>query len=347
MLGGLKRRGSPALLVLALAALAACIDKTDADYRADVTASIHDSIVDDINAMIVAGLNLQAAAPNRAWSATRDADAIGDMQEAWKRMRRSWEHIEGAITALFPGVDDMIDARYEAMLGDTGDPDLFDDTGVIGMHGIERILYSMTIKPEVVAFESKLTGYKPAAYPATDDEAIAFKTVLMQRLIQDATDLRKQWQPAAIDIGTAYQGLAGLMNEQKEKVNLAAAGQEESRYANITMFDLRSNLEGTQKAYSMFREWIHSKAAGPNSDSTLRDKFIALEVLYKQTTSDDAIPAAPMDWRPEPTDANLATPFGTLWKHVHESVDPRRGGSVVYEMNQIANLLGLPPFVGK
>jgi iron uptake system component EfeO len=346
MLGRPKRRGSPALLVIALGALAACTDKSDADYRADVTASMHDSIVDDIDAMIVAELNLQAAAPTRAWNATKDADAIRDMQEAWKRLRRSWEHIEGAIVALFPGVDDMLDARYEAMLG-RGDSNLFDATGVIGMHGIERILYSTTIKPEVIVFESELEGYKEAAFPATDDEAIAFKTVLVQRLIKDTTDLRRQWQPAAINIGTAYQGLAGLMSEQKEKVNLAAQRKEESRYANITMFDLRSNLEGTQKAYSLFREWIHSKATGPNSDSSLRDKFIALEALYKQTTN-DAIPTAPMDWRGEgPTDANLATPFGTLWKNVHESVDPHRGGSVVYEMNQIADLLGLPAFLGE
>src|SRR5262245_54190691 len=83
--------------LVAIGALAACADKTDAEYRADVVAAMHDSIVDDLDAMIVAGRNLQAAAPNRAWNATRDADSIHDMQEAWKRMRRAWEHIEGAI----------------------------------------------------------------------------------------------------------------------------------------------------------------------------------------------------------------------------------------------------------
>jgi len=113
------------------------------------------------------------------------------------------------------------------------------------------------------------------------------------------------------------------------------------------MFDLRCNLEGTTKAYALFREWIHSKATGQTSDSSLRDKFLELETLYTKNTS-EAIPAAPMDWQgEEPTDANLATPFGTLWKHVHESVDPHRGGSVVYEMNQIATLLGLPAFHGE
>jgi iron uptake system component EfeO len=330
--------------LVVIGAFAACTDKTDADYRADVVAAMHGSIVDDLDAMIVAARNLQAAAPSRAWDASRHADSIRDMQEAWKRMRRAWEHIEGAIGALFPGPDEQLDGRYEDMLGD-GDSNLFDDTGVVGMHAIERTLYSTVIRPEVVSFESALSGYKEAAYPATDDEAIAFKTELVQRVIDDTTALRKMWQPAAIDIGTAYQGLAGLMSEQKEKVDLAVTGEEESRYANITLFDLRCNLEGTQKVYNLFRDWIHSKTSGRNSDTALREKFLELETLY-QLTGDDALPAAPVDWRPEaPTPANLATPFGTLWKTVREQVDPHNSGSVVYEMNQIATLLDLPTFV--
>src|SRR4029079_1995672 len=195
MLGRLERRGFSASLVIALAALTACMDKSDSDYRADVAASIHDSIVDDLDAMIVAALNLQASAPTRAWSATKDADAIRDMQEAWKRMRRSWEHVEGAINALFPEVDEELDKRYEEMLAAAGDENLFHATGVIGMHAIERILYSQTIRPEVITFESDLDGYKEAAFPATDDEAISFKTVLLHLLIRNARDLRKTHKP--------------------------------------------------------------------------------------------------------------------------------------------------------
>ena len=329
-----------------VSALTACMDKTDADYRADITAAMHDSIVDDLDTMLIAAHNLQAAAPNRPWSATRDADAISDMQEAWKRMRRAWEHIEGAIGALLPDLDEPLDGRYEELIG-RGDDNLFDSTGFIGMHAVERILYSNAIRPEVTAFERGLEGYKEAAYPATDAEAASFKTELVQQLIDDMTALHKQWQPAAIKIGTAYQGLAGLMSEQKEKVELAVSGEEESRYANITLLDLRSNLEGTRKVYGLFREWIHTKTTGPNSDSSLRDKFLELERLYG-LTSDDALPAAPLDWRPEaPTPDNLATPFGTLWKNLREQTDPHASGSVVYEMNQIATLLALPTFVAR
>jgi iron uptake system component EfeO len=333
---------------LLLTSLPACTDKTDADYRTEVAASIHDSIDADLADLVQAGRDLQAAAPSRAWQPVADAAAIAAMREAWKRTRVAYEHVEGAIVALVPGIDAALDARYEDLLGKLGpdgDQDLFDGQGVTGMHGIERILYAPEIRPEVIAFERTLPGYQAASYPATDDEAIEFKTVLVELLIEKTSALRKQWQPTAIDIGTAYRGLVGLMNEQEDKVNLGATGEEESRYANMTLFDLRNNLDGTQKVYSVFRDWIHSKAAGARSDATLQGKFGELATLYATTTS-DALPAAPADWISDhPTPANLATPFGELWKHVHDSVDPSSDGSVVFEMNHIATLLGLPEFV--
>jgi iron uptake system component EfeO len=336
------------LLAVLITSLAACTDKTDADYRADVVASIHDSIATDLDDLVQAAYNLQAASPSLAWNESMDAMAIANMREAWKRTRIAYEHIEGAIVSLFPGVDAALDSRYDdslAKLGATGDQDLFDARGVTGMHGIERILFAPTIRPEVIKFESSLPGYRPAAYPATDDEAIEFKTVLVQLLIDRASALRKQWNPAAVDVGTAYRGLVGLMNEAKEKVDLATSGSEESRYANITLFDLRNNLDGTQKVYNLFRDWIRSKSAGAEYDSALQERFGELATLYATVTS-DSLPAAPVDWsRDAPTPDNLATPFGALWQRVHESVDPNSDRSVVFQMNHIATLLGLPEFV--
>jgi iron uptake system component EfeO len=339
-----------ALCTLGAASLAACADKTNDDYRADVVTSMHDSIAGDLEEMVAAARSLQAASPPHAWDQGADGAAILKMRDEWKRLRTAYEHVEGAIIALFPDIDKTMDGRYEellARLGAAGDDNPFDDVGVTGMHGIERILYAPDIRNEVVQFESRLPGYAAAAYPATDADALSFKTVLVQLLIDDALTLRKRWQPAAIDIGQAYVGLVGLMDEQKDKINLAVTGEEESRYANITLFDLRQNLEGTQKVYDLFRDWIHSKSSGPNSDSVLRGKFEQLGGVYEASSSTDALPEAPVDWRrDQPTAANLATPFGTLWKHVHETVgnDPHSSGSVVYEMNQIATLLGLPAF---
>ena len=338
------------LAIALVAPLAACgdSDKTDADFQAEVVDSMHDSIGDDLDALRVAALNLQATAPIRAWRATADDSVIQDMREAWRRTRVAYEHVEGATAPLFGDLDITLDARYDdylARLGPGGDTNLFDATGVTGMHGIERILFAPAIRPEVVAFEADLPGYQEARFPGTDDEALSFKTVLVQKLIDDATSLRNQWQPAAIDIGEAYRGLVGLMNEQAEKVNLAATGEEESRYGDATLFDLRNNLEGTRKVYALFRDWIHSKPEGEAPDATIQSRFAALAALYSSFPSGH-LPPVPDDWSSDqPTPANLATPFGMLWKAVHEAVDPSASGSVVFEMNRIAVLLGFPEFI--
>jgi iron uptake system component EfeO len=335
-----------------LASLAACGDdptpKTDAEYKTEVVAAMHDSIGADLATLVTAAKDLQAAAPTHAWNATTDAAAISSMIDAWKRARVAYEHVEGATAPIFGDLDVTMDARYDdylSLTGPTGDQNLFDATGVTGMHGIERILFAPTIRAEVVAFETTLPGYKAAAFPATTDEANSFKTVLVQKLIDDANTLHDSWQPAAIDIAQAYQGLVGLMNEQKEKVNLAATGEEESRYANVTLFDLRNNLDGTKKAYELFRTWINAKPTGPDPDNQIQARFTALASLYAASPG-DALPRVPDDWSSDaPTAASLATPFGMLWKTVHEDVDPAASGSVVFEMNAIAVLLGFPEFV--
>jgi iron uptake system component EfeO len=335
-------------LVLLVQVLTACATKTDLEYQADVVVSIHDWIGEDLAALERAAHRLQAAAPSRAWKAEADdAVAIAEMREEWKNARTAYEHIEGALAALVPASDVVLDGRYEdaATRLAGGDGYAFDARGFIGMHAIERILFSPHVRPEVLAFERTLPEYRAPAYPATDDEAISFKTVLVGRFVDDVVALRKHWEPAGIDAGAAYLGLMGLMSEQKEKVNLAVMGKEESRYANITLFDLRSNVDGTKQVYGMFRAWIMSKAAAEGPDAKVLVKLAELADAYA-TLASDALPEAPPDWMaPQPTDENLATPFGSLWKTVHESVDPKLHGSMVFEMNQVAAVLGLPAFV--
>jgi iron uptake system component EfeO len=339
-----------AFLAATLPTLAACSDapKTDADYRADVVAGMHDSIGADLADLVQAARDLQAAAPTHAWSPTADSSALAMMRAAWMRTRIAYEHVEGATAPIFGDLDVSMDARYDdflAKLGAAGDPDLFDGTGATGMHAIERILYAPDIRTEVITFESPLPGYVAAAYPANADQATAFKTQLAQKLIDDAISLHDQWTPAAIDIGAAFQGLVGLMNEQKEKVNLAATGEEESRYANLTLFDLRNNLAGTRKAYTLFQPWIQARAGGRDIDAKITAGFTELTQLYASLPG-DAIPAVPDGWSSDqPTPANLATSFGMLWQTVHQDVDPTRSGSVVFEMNQVATMLGFPEFV--
>jgi iron uptake system component EfeO len=329
----------PLLLIM----MAACGDNggtSDAEFRTEVTATMHASIDGELANLATAARALQAAAPEHVW----DAGAIAAMRSAWRDTRIAYEHVEGAIAPIFPETDFAIDARYDDFLSEGADDNLFDGQGVTGMHAIERVLFADQIRPEVVAFESALPGYHEAAFPATDAEAMAFKTGLAQRLIDDVDGLKTQWQPAAIDIGAAYVGLVGLMNEQKEKVDLAATGEEESRYANVTLFDLRNNREGTAQVYDAFRAWIATKAGGTDSDTQIEQRLNALADLYAGTS--DALPDVPETWSSDmPSQADLATPFGMLWQQVHAEVDPAAEGSIVFEMNRVAILLGFPEFV--
>jgi iron uptake system component EfeO len=325
----------------ALAGLAGCLDKTDADFRAEVAASMHTAMTQNLADMVRAARELQTAAPIRGWNVVTDAPAINKMRDAWKRVRIAWEQVEGAIAPMFNDLNITMDSRYEDFLlapGTHGDPYLFDANGVIGMHAVERILFAPVTRLEVVTFETALPGYRQAAYPATDNEAIAFKTQLVQRLIDDASLLASSWKPEDVDIAAAYQGMVDLMNEQQDKVGLAAKGAEESRYSNITLADLRNNVTGTHQAYDLFREWIHSKSSATSSDQQVQDQFSSLKNAYAVTPG-ESLPAAPPGWNPgNPT---LDSDFGKLWQQVHNSVDPDSRGSVVFEMNRIADLLGL------
>ena len=334
--------------------------KTDAEFKTEITASMTKNIGASLTEFRVAVTELQTAAPapqGRGWDKTLDADAIAKMKAAWTKARAAYELVEGAIAPIFPDLDAAVDERYDGFLANLagkGDDDLFDDQGVTGMHGVERILFSDAQPAEVVTFEKTLPGYKAAAFPATEVEATEFKTKLCQKLVADVTTMEKQWQPAQIDLGGAFQGLIGLMNEQKEKVNKASNGTEESRYAQTTMLDLRKNLEGTKKAYLFFQAWVLSKPndkdpthSGANVDKAILAGFAKLEQLYLAYPG-DAIPKPPATWSSaNPSPADLETPFGKLWTGVHDAVDVTKQGSIVDEMNDSADLLGFPQFKAK
>jgi len=281
------------------------------------------------------------------------------MKSAWLRARSAYEHIEGAIAPLFPDVDTEIDARYDdfvAMLAPNGDSDLFDDQGATGMHAIERILYSDVTPARVVQFESTLIGYVPAAFPANETQSGEFKDKLCVKLVNDTQGLHDAWQAASnYDLDAAFQGLIALMNEQREKVDKASTNEEESRYAQNTMKDVRDNLAGTRDIYALFQAWIRSKSGtsapdaskedGTAIDANIETGFQSLDALYSAIPG-DAMPATPSTWssaNPTPTDA--ASAFGRLYVGVRDAVDPNIPTSVVAQMNSAARLLGFPEFV--
>jgi iron uptake system component EfeO len=265
------------------------------------------------------------------------------MKTHWKEARTAYESIEGAIAVLFPDLDVSTDERYDAFLSDFGpDGDLFDDQGVTGIHAIERILWSDSIPANVVSFESALAGYEAARFPQTAAEAQEFKTKLCARLVTDVGTMRSQFEPLALDPAAAYRGIIGSMSEQVEKANKAATGEEESRYAQYTLADMRVNVAAGVATYDSFEAWLKSTSGGAAADSAIRDGFARVDAAYAAIQG-DALPPVPNDWSSvNPSTADQATPFGMLYMLLLKEADPDQPDSLVSAMNQSADLLGIP-----
>lgn len=320
-----------------------------------VVTAMRASISNDIKTLQDATAAMVKAAPaatDRGWDPAQDQAAIDATKAAWKQARTAYEHIEGATAPDFPNIDFTIDARYDDFLSTNGGDDyLFDDMNVTGLHAAERILYADVIPERVVTFESTLMGYKAAAFPSSADEASDFRTKLLPKMVADAASLQSGWTPANINLGDAFGGLISLMNEQQEKVNKAATGEEESRYSQRTMTDLRDNLAGTEKIYKIFSSWLKTKTNatdpsmdGPTIDTKIMAGFATLEALYAET-SGEAIPQPPDSWSAEnPSDADLATDFGKLYSSIHAAVAHDDPNSIVYNMNQAATIFGFDQF---
>src|SRR5450432_441255 len=350
-----KQRKTVGLIAL-LGALGTMGCGSNADSQEEMVASaMQKSLQGRLTTLWTAAQALQAAAPaptGRGWDKTMDAQALTDMKTAWMQARDAYEHVEGATAPVYPDLDVSMDERYDGFLGSLtqGDPDLFDDQGVTGMHAIERILYADVTPPAVVTFEMPLPGYVAAAWPATAAQATEFKTKLCARLVTDAKSLLDGWTPAKIDVSSAFQGLIGLVNEQQEKVNKASTNEEESRYSQRTMADLRANLDGTTAIYELFSAWLETKPSmgttpsGADVDASINAGLAGLKTLYDGVTG-DAIPSPPVTWSAEaPSAADLQTPFGMLYSRIHAAVNPSKADSIVSHMNDGAKLLGIPGF---
>ncbi|MET0790656.1 MAG: imelysin family protein [Polyangiaceae bacterium] len=297
-----------------------------------------------------AALDLQRAAPTpsgRGWSAVEDAAAIQRMKDAWGRARHAYELVEGAVAPLFPDSDTATDARYDDFLlalGPAGDPEPFDDRGVVGVHAIERVLWADAVPRETVDFETRLPGYRAAAFPSTEAEARDFKDKLAAKLVTDIEQLEQQLAPVDLDIAFAFRGLIDLTNEQIEKVDRAATGREESRYAQATLRDLRANREGCLAAYRLFQPWLLARGRG-DLDTQVMAGFVRLENAY------DAVPGAAIPRPPEawstlsPKPEHSSTGFGKLFSVVRRETDDKLEGSLTHSLMSVADALGLPKAV--
>lgn len=341
------RARAPGALIALVALVASCGDPAPVDPRDAALAAVKAALTADLAALVVAARALQAAAPAPdadGWNATRDPAAVEALRARWRQSRAAYERIEGALAVLFPSLDYSTDERYDGQLAELvgrRDDDLFDGEGITGMHAVERILWADAHPPRVVQFERALPGYSPAAFPATAQQAMGFRDGLCARLVRDVEQMQREFAPLALDPSAAFRGVIGSMQEQAEKVELAASAEEESRYAQATLFDLRNNLGGAQVAWSAFRPWLRSRGGAALADS-IDARFTALADRYAALPG-DAIPPVPEGWNPDmPTDEQLRSPFGQLRSFVLAESDPAHDGSLVHAMNRAADLLDIP-----
>ena len=322
-----------------LALLLACARDNDqaVDPEAAAILAVKEQTAAALSDLAAAAQDLQAVAPAGTW-APADADGL---KAPWQEARRSYERVEGAIAVLFPALDRSLDERYDGFLAEAPDPNLFDDDGVIGVHAVERIVWADQHPAAVIAFESALPGYTPAAFPADDAQAAAFREALCQRLVDDTVQMQADFAPLALDAPAAFRGVIASMAEQYEKINLAHSGEDESRYAGHTLADMRANLDGGRATYRAFAPWLQAEG-GDDLHAEIQDAFDRIDEAYAAIPG-DAVPAVPLTWDPaNPTAADLATPYGQLWTLLAEEADPTLAGSLVERLGAAADRLGIP-----
>lgn len=328
------------LPVLAVSLLSACGRAPEQAATEDVKSYIQKNLTE----LHASAVKLQRLAPPPdadGWNASSDAAAVEALRAEWKNARRAYEHVEGAIAVLFPELDVSTDERYDGFLELGPDSNLFDGSGVTGIHAAERILWSDSIPAPVKEFEQTLNGYLPAAFPANEAEARAFKEELLGRLVEETAQMEGEFGPLALDPAAAYRGVIGSMEEQLEKAQKAATGEEESRYAQHTLGDMRANIEGARATYQAFQPWLLTKKAGAELDREITAGLGRIERAY-QELSGDSLPPVPSTWSSQtPSEADKETPFGRLFVLLSEETDPARDGSTVHAMNRSADELGI------
>jgi iron uptake system component EfeO len=334
-----------AVTLLALTTTIGCGSDTSGSPEAQAQATVKAYITTEIGHLVTASTALRAAAPTPdadGWNDQADGTAVTAMETQWKAARIAYEHVEGAIAVLFPNLDVSTDERYDGFLESGSDDNLFDGQGVTGIHAIERILWAGQAPAAVVAKEMTLTGYQPASFPSNLAQATAFRDGLATRLVTDTQSMQQMFAPLTLDTAAAFRGVIGSLGEQIEKVDLAAAGLEESRYAQHTLADMRANLEGGKVTYNGFRGWVKGTSGGPALDTDIQAGFERVGALYAAVTG-DALPAVPADFNADsPTAAQLATPYGMIFTGLKVESDPTNPGSLVAKMTDAADKLGIP-----
>lgn len=316
----------------------------DAEHDEDATSAARAAVLAHTADLRDAVTALCAAAPAPSasgWSATSDPAAVGTMRDEWRRARRAYQSVEGLMDMFLGDLDARLDIRYDDALAAGADTNPFNDEGFVGLHAVERILWSDQIPASVVAAESALDGYVPASFPANEEQAADFRDELCARLVADASALHERMEALALGSPALYEAAVRLVEAQAEKLGEAAAGKDESRYAGYTLGDMRANLASAKETHAIFRAWLLTKADGAHVDGEIAEGFARLDQAYAAVAG-DALPETPEGWSPvDPTHAAQASPFGVLYAAASAESDDTIDGSLAHSMDEAAGLLGI------
>jgi iron uptake system component EfeO len=104
---------------------------------------------------------------------------------------------------------------------------------------------------------------------------------------------------------------------------------------------MRANVAAGQATFAAFTPWLREKD-GAVLITDITAGFDRLQAAYMALPGDD-LPEVPATFSAlRPTEADLQTTFGKLWKILHTEADDTHQGSLVSAMLAAAELLGIP-----
>jgi iron uptake system component EfeO len=285
----------------------------------------------------------KAAPAGRGWDAGMDSDALSIMRAQWRRAHEAYQAIQVSVATVFPDLNRDMDQSYEDQLGQlglTGDPEPFDDKGVIGMHAIERVLYADVVPEAATARENIILGYAAPAFPMSEQDAADFRDKLVGKLTADITTMRARLGPLDLDVGFAAKSAMDLLQAEISKLFWASGrGNEESRYSHSTLADVRADHAGCRALYLILQPRLASLPGGSAVDKDVVQGLARVTTVLA-TVPGDAIPPATESWKPDMTaPEDLMTAFGKLYAALSQETSAKRPGSLAAALTRATNLL--------
>jgi len=160
------------------------------------------------------------------------------MKGAWQRGRAAWERSEGVLAALFPDLDQSMDARYEDFSDARAaraqwDPDRSTAAESRALqHRAHRVPARHSGHPSSRA-EATLAGAQPAAWPRPRGSG-AVQQGLVGRWSVIHSPWSDAWAPDAVDLHARVRRAHWADERASREVSLAGLQLDESRYSQRT-----------------------------------------------------------------------------------------------------------------